>query len=105
MLASHHNIGFSSDNKLFFYCFIKQKHISKKILDVMLPPLKRLRTNQSLEIEVNEDDIQPIRKKIEKNTKNIDLDMEREDEWYLLRALHQDGHAQLLSCNVHQLLP
>lgn len=60
-----------------------RKATIREFYDVILPSLKRLRTNP-LELEVNEDDIQPFgtnpRKKIEKNTKNTDLDMEREDE-------------------------
>nr|XP_043616541.1 E3 ubiquitin-protein ligase AIRP2-like [Erigeron canadensis] len=55
----------------------------KEFYDVILPSLKRLRTNP-LELDIDEDDIQafgsnPV-KKIERHTKVSDPDMEREDE-------------------------
>lgn len=55
----------------------------REFYDVILPSLKRLRTNP-LELEVNEGEIQAFgknpKKKIEKKTKNSNVDMEREDE-------------------------
>ncbi|KAI7749395.1 hypothetical protein M8C21_023944 [Ambrosia artemisiifolia] len=51
--------------------------------DVILPSLKRLRTNP-LELDINEDDAESFdtypMKKTEKKTKSSKLDMEREDE-------------------------
>lgn len=68
----------------YFVIDLKKKYITQFFFsDVILPSLKRLRTNP-LEIEDNEENIQPFgtnpRKKIEKNTKSTNVDMEREDE-------------------------